>query len=96
VFYQGTGQWNASGGTQLTAAIATFRAFYGPVTPAASWELVVFSKRLASGCAPGAAHPHAMVSKGDQDLANSYKPITSMVASPSIGTMVKRKVGVGI
>ena len=79
-----------------TTVINSFRALYGPVAPAASWEVIVWSRRLATGCSPASTHPHALVSRGDQDLANSWKAVTSMVSVAPLGTMVRRKIGVGV
>jgi hypothetical protein len=81
--------------SQYATAITTFRAGYGPVSGAADWEIVVWSRRIATGCSPATAHPHALTSQGDANPAEAWKPVTSMALQPAVGTMVRRKMGVG-
>ena len=68
---------------------------YGVAGTDPQWRLGVWSHRIASGCEPGAAHPHSPTNVDPPNPADAFRPVVDTTVRNIVYGQRKRTIGVG-
>lgn len=91
---QSSGTFVSSVMTTMTTNTTTFNNLYSTFGTDPTWEVGVWSERIATGCTPDPV-THKLVNHDAPDLANAFSGMASLIPRPTVFTQRRRTLGVG-